>query len=409
MRVGEITVDGFSVGVIEMTLSDEVEETYNVGDGGRGLGLIIGDHGEGGGHGGGGHGERRHHPGHQHHPAPHKNQHHQPSHRPAAPAHDTPHDSHFDSDVPKSKNTGIDSTGPVDRSSFDPALEDPAFVKRMASMGKGEVGLESNLKTQRAIAEQALNRWYVRKQQHGHDLYHGSGGYYARNTFQPVSEGEVERYKRDVLEPVIKGGTNEARGTTGNASNDPGNEVAKHQFERGTPGHWMHLKSGEKVDLPNSYQGGKAEALFHEGPFKRPLKMKEATPPVAEKAEKKVEMPTSTIAPLYDASLLKAKAKAPVPLPEPSPLRVPGADHYKDLHRSDNIEDRRGEVDPDLTLDSVKNQNTPGYISGQEAMEQAATKAESRRPSKLAKDLGYRDIPKAIPEEEFMKDHGDDY
>ena len=138
-------------------------------------------------------------------------------------------------------------------------------------MGKGEVGLGSNLKTQRAIAEQAFNRWYVRNQEAGHDLYYGEGGYYAAGTFQRVSRAEVERYKRDVLVPVIRGGTNEAHGTTGNASNEPGNMVAAHQFGRGTRGYWMGLKSGDKEDLPSDYMGGKAEAMFYEGPFKRQL------------------------------------------------------------------------------------------------------------------------------------------
>lgn len=166
---------------------------------------------------------------------------------------------------------GLSSTGDIDRSSFNYVLNDPAFVARMASMGKGEVGLKSNLKTQRAIAEQAFNRWYVRKQPAGTDLYHGRGGYYAANTFRNVSKEEVERYKRDVLIPVIRGGTNEAFGTTGNASNEPGNMVAMHQFGRHTPGFWMDLKTGQKTDLPPSYMKGQAEAMFMEGPFKRQL------------------------------------------------------------------------------------------------------------------------------------------
>jgi hypothetical protein len=169
----------------------------------------------------------------------------------------------------------VDSTGPVDRSSFAGMLDDPAFVRKMASMGKGEVGLNSNLKTQRAIAEQAFNRWYVRNQKAGHDLYHGRGGYYAAGSFPNVSPAEVAKYKRDVLGPVLNGGTNDAMGTTGNASNEPGNMVAAHQFARGTKGYWMNLKSGEKTDVPSTYMGGKNEAMFNEGPYKRQLAMRE--------------------------------------------------------------------------------------------------------------------------------------
>jgi hypothetical protein len=166
---------------------------------------------------------------------------------------------------------GDSGTGPVDRSSFESALNDPAFVRRMASMGKGEVTLESNIHTQRAIAEQAFNRWYVRKQEAGHDLYHGRGGYYASNTFKRVSPAEVAKYKRDVLDPVVHGGTNDAEGTTGNASNELGNMVAAHQFRRGTKGYWLNLKTGKKINVPDTYMGGKNEAMFVEGPFKRQL------------------------------------------------------------------------------------------------------------------------------------------
>jgi hypothetical protein len=100
------------------------------------------------------------------------------------------------------KDHGDSGTGPIDRSEFASALNDPAFVRRMAMMGKGEIsGSHANIHTQRAIAEQAFNRWYVRKQRYGADLYHGRGGYYAANSFPGVSAAEVEQYKRDVLEP----------------------------------------------------------------------------------------------------------------------------------------------------------------------------------------------------------------
>lgn len=393
MEAGLITIDGMKIGTIEINLAEEVGSEYNVGDGGRGLGAIIGNQDRGGhsgghhlGHGGG------YHPGGGRHG---KNQHHFPGHRPASTGHDTPHDSHFDSDIPKSK--GSDATGPVDRSSFSDTLDDPAFVRKMASMGKGEVGLTSDLKTQRAIAEQAFNRWYVRKQEAGRDLYHGKGGYYAGGTFQPVSDAEVEKYRREVLEPVIKGGTNEAKGTTGNASNEPGNEVAKHQFERGTPGYWMNLKTGEKTDLPNSYQGGKAEALFHEGPYKRQLKMKESSP-VA-------EMPTSTIAPLLDNRAAgdfanSERPKTKIPTPMPSPIRAPGSEHYGDLKRSDNIEDRRGD---DPNIKRTQEDYNQDAISGVIDTMNRAEYAETHKPNILARQLGAKDIPKSMTDEEWEK------
>jgi hypothetical protein len=145
----------------------------------------------------------------------------------------------------------------------------------MASMVQGEVGLNSNIKTQQAITEQAFNRWTYRGQEAGHDLYHGRGGYYAAGTFRSVSPAQVAKFRETVLGPVLAG-SNVAKGMSGNASNEPGNMVAMHQFARGTPGFWMNLKTGEPQNLPTSYMGGKAEAMFMEGPFKHKLAMKEA-------------------------------------------------------------------------------------------------------------------------------------
>ena len=40
---------------------------------------------------------------------------------------------------------------------------------------------------------------------------------------------------------------------------------------RGTKGYWINLKTGQKIDVPPTYMGGKNEAMFAEGPFKRAL------------------------------------------------------------------------------------------------------------------------------------------
>lgn len=171
--------------------------------------------------------------------------------------------------------------GPVDRSRFAGLINNPAFVARMASMAKGEVGLNANIKTQMAIAEEAFNRWDTRDQPAGKDLYHGPGGYYAANTFQPVSAAEVERFKENVLKPVLAG-SNILKGMTGNASNDyrHGNLVALHQFNKGTPGLWLDLKTGDVVNLPAGYGGGRAEAFFMEkgSAWHHPVTMRHDSP-----------------------------------------------------------------------------------------------------------------------------------
>jgi hypothetical protein len=181
-------------------------------------------------------------------------------------------------DVPKlSPRTDV-----VDRSSYAYVLNNPTLIARMAHMASGEVGLTADPKAQRAMTEQALNRWYANNRtqawvEGGADLFSGrrgrTAGYYAPDTFgkgKPPSAAAVEQYKRTVLEPVILQGTNEARGTTGNASNPRTNPLAAKQFAQGTPGFWMGLKTGEQRDLPPSYAKADAEAMFVEG-MKRQL------------------------------------------------------------------------------------------------------------------------------------------
>lgn len=172
------------------------------------------------------------------------------------------------------------SHGLINRSTFADVSKNPALIARLATMVNGEVGLNANVHTQRAILEEAFNRWYVREQRAGADLYAGRGGYYAGATFgRRPSAAQIERFKRDVLGPVL-GGSNDAMGMTGNASNDPrhNNMVAMHQFMRGTKGYWIDLRTGKPVALPPGYAGGRAEGMFMEGPFRRQLPMMHGGP-----------------------------------------------------------------------------------------------------------------------------------
>ena len=162
---------------------------------------------------------------------------------------------------------------------FASVANNPALIARLATMVNGEVGLNSNVHTQRAILEEAFNRWYVRKEGVGADLYAGRGGYYARATFgRTPPAAAIERFKRYVLGPVL-GGSNDAMGMTGNASNERGNMVAMDQFMRGTHGLWLDLRTGKPIKLSPGYMGGKAEGLFMEGPFKRSLPMMHGAAP----------------------------------------------------------------------------------------------------------------------------------
>jgi len=177
------------------------------------------------------------------------------------------------------------ASGPIDRSMWADIANDPEKVRRLASMTKGEVGLWSNTRTQQAIVEQAFNRWTLRNKSFGSDLYAGKGGYYAHNTFQPVNEKEVAQFKERILGPVLAG-SDAAMGTSGNASNEPGNMVAAHDFHKpwGKGAFWMDLKTGAKTDLPDTYMGGKAEAMYYEAGPASKLPRKDvpgAVPPIA--------------------------------------------------------------------------------------------------------------------------------
>jgi hypothetical protein len=215
----------------------------------------------------------------------------------------------IESTFPKISRDG----GDVDRSRFASAIDDDAFVARMASMVQGEVGLNSNRKTQMAITEQAFNRWDTREQERGHDLYHGRGGYYAAGTFQHVTPEQIAAYKENILKPVLAG-SDVIQGMTGNASNEPGNMVAAHQFARGTPGFWMSLKTGEEATdaqgnkLPSTYMGGKAEAMFMEkgSAYKHPVTRKGNSPESTIDAER----PNGPAAPAHVGSYHDDLAKA---------------------------------------------------------------------------------------------------
>jgi Phage tail lysozyme len=157
-------------------------------------------------------------------------------------------------------------SGGIDRSQFQSEIDqNPALVTKMASMVQGEVGANAPLKARTVQLETAFNRAQAR----GHSLSQAllsvaedpKRGYYARDTYHPVSKEDVAKFKRDVLAPVMAGSNQSDVGygpMTGNASGS----VAAHQFARGTPGY----------KLP----GG--DTYFREGPFTHPFPRLPTTP-----------------------------------------------------------------------------------------------------------------------------------
>ena len=157
----------------------------------------------------------------------------------------------------------------IDRRQFLDELKNPAIVKKMADMVKGEVGWSAPHDTKVVQLETALNRAMAR----GHSLaqallstsedrvrgYYqgGQNGTYSR----PVTAGEFEDFKKNIL-PELLAGSNKSEEllhfiATGNAS--PPTSTA--QFRRGTQG----------ADLPTAVPGH-PESYFHEPPFRFPFK-----------------------------------------------------------------------------------------------------------------------------------------
>jgi hypothetical protein len=152
----------------------------------------------------------------------------------------------------------------IDRRQFSDELENPAIVKKLADMVKGEVGWNAPDSTKMVQLETPFNRAMAR----GHSLARvllstsegGIHGYYqggANGTYsRPVTAAEFVDFKKNFL-PKIIAGSNEAETlcgfiATGNAS--PPTSTA--QYASGTQGH----------DLPTGMPGH-PESYFKEGPF----------------------------------------------------------------------------------------------------------------------------------------------
>ncbi len=169
--------------------------------------------------------------------------------------------------VPGGTVTGLPNG--IDRSQFAGELENPAIVKKLADMVKGEVGWNAPDGTKMVQLETPFNRAMAR----GHSLQQalwstseaGNRGYYQggpNGTYsRPVTAAEFVDFKQNFL-PKIVAGSNECQTlcgfvATGNAS--PPTSTA--QYAKGTLGH----------DLPSGMPGH-PESYFAEPPFKFPFK-----------------------------------------------------------------------------------------------------------------------------------------
>lgn len=155
--------------------------------------------------------------------------------------------------------------GGIDRSQFLREIEEnPSLITKMASMVKGEVGDTAPSSTKIVQLETAFNR----AQSRGHSLQQAllsvsedpGRGYYAADTYHPVTAAEVERFKRDILEPVLKGSDLSSQPGKGAMTGNASAGVAARQFARGTPGYTLPAARGT------------SESYFREGPFRYPLK-----------------------------------------------------------------------------------------------------------------------------------------
>jgi hypothetical protein len=143
-------------------------------------------------------------------------------------------------------------SGGVDRSRFAGVVNDPALVYRMADMVAGEVGKSAPVESQKVMLETMFNRAQRRDIPVQQALLSVAQdprrGYYARDTYRnQVTAADLEKFKKDVLAPVLAG-SDSARGFTGNASGS----VAMHQRMRGTPA------------FPIQAAGGQTEWIFDE-------------------------------------------------------------------------------------------------------------------------------------------------
>lgn len=145
------------------------------------------------------------------------------------------------------------SGGQVDRSAMQAELDNnPNLHARLQQMVRGEVGGSASPEVRRIQMESVMNRSLVR----GHSLeqglwdvgQYGPRGYYPPQTFSRGGYNNDD-YQADLAS--VLGGSNyggkylpSGHLVTGNASAD----VARHQFQRGTPGFTLDTGSG-----PESY------------------------------------------------------------------------------------------------------------------------------------------------------------
>jgi hypothetical protein len=182
----------------------------------------------------------------------------------------------FGDNVPSSSTDPIPSgsvpgvKNGIDRRQFLDELENPAIVKKLADMVKGEVGWSAPHDTKVVQLETPFNRAMAR----GHSLaqallstsedrirgYYqgGPNGTYSR----PVTTAEFEDFKENFL-PELVAGSNKSQEllgfiATGNASPPTSTD----QFRRGMQG----------GDLPTALPGH-PESYFHEPPFRFPFKL----------------------------------------------------------------------------------------------------------------------------------------
>jgi hypothetical protein len=152
----------------------------------------------------------------------------------------------------------------VDRSRFQNEANAQTIAKA-AWMVNGEVGLSASPRAQIVQLETAFNRAQARGTSLNHalmpSLRRGDAGYYDGRSQHPTygvsrkpTPQQIEKFKREVWDPVMKGSNLSDIGwgpMTGNASGS----VARDQFAKGTQGYKM--------------AGG--DTYFREGPFKYPF------------------------------------------------------------------------------------------------------------------------------------------
>jgi hypothetical protein len=172
-------------------------------------------------------------------------------------------------DTPIATKTIAGANNGIDRRQFLDELKNPAIVRKLADMAKGEVGWSAPHDTKIVQLETAFNRAMAR----GHSLaqallstsedsvrgYYqgGPNGTYSR----PVTDAEFDDFKKNFL-PELLAGSSKSEAllgfvATGNASPPTSTE----QFRRGTQG----------GNLPTAMPGH-PESYFHEPPFRFPFK-----------------------------------------------------------------------------------------------------------------------------------------